>query len=582
MLDPKLNDKVSNTLSTLAVAQLLADNLKNLIKINKTGSPILFDISGALDLTINLLKIAGVSYEELVDTITDMINGKVGNASLSAIDETARKTIATALNVMVNCANSPIIGNDMLDKHDLNGEEVTPPGVEINLSVLDIFNKFSKINPTDLRGTYYYGDVPSQVLTPQQRTIRPSDTWKSGDLDTFIWYTMNMVTSPGPENRKTYWDDRNTKYKNKVQESTPASYSIEEKLPEFNKLFRIEFDDATNNFHIYLDPDRYQNKNGVFNKTIYTFNNDYLKNLRLLYPKPIIASMLDTIANGSISLSVNGGMSLSLAESTINAKITEIIEKVIEGDDTNVEDCFFTFTNNEYNELIRQADLRRKGIKTSTGDTVSSDMFDTDTLMAYLDEISPNATFQEQKTIIKNAITQITGGQAINDIVDYPAFKADTSINYDNWDADSYQNKAIQLLKATIQKIVESVLTPKVVMIYLINYSFANGKMPKTPMDFVILFAGLLKNIIISILDTIINMLFELAMDKIKKLIAVYISQIALERLRKYTDVVKALASNCSITLNVPSLSSTMAGQIDDVRHADILETKDTPGDTNC
>ena len=593
MLDPVLNDKVTNTMSTLAVAQLLADNLPSLIKINKTGSE-LFGISTALDLTLNLLDVAGISYDELVNIVTDVVNGKAGKSSLTAIDEVARTTIVGVLDAMISCANSPIIGNDMLDRHTVNGTTVQPDGVVLNLNVLDIFNKFSKLNPTDLRGGYYYGDTPEYVhpsRNSEVRTVRPSDTWKSGDLDSFIWYTMNMVTNPNPDDRKTYWDDRISKYKKKVEESTTESYdmflngqNIEDINGDdlkLNKLFRIEFDDKTNNFHVYLNPEKYQNKDGVFNKTIYTFNNDYMKNVRLLYPKPIIAGMLDVVANGSISLSANGGVSMSLPESILNSKITEIIENVIESDDTNIEDCYFTFSNNEYNDLIRAAELKRKGIKTTTGDTISADIIDTDELLSCLDEISPSATLQEQKTIIKNAITELSGGNVIDEITDNPMFKFDGTTNYANWNADSFKNKALQLLKALIQKIVESVITPKIVLIYLINYSFANGNLPKTPLDFITVFINLLKNIIIAVLDELINYLFELAMDKIKKLIAIYISQIALEKLQKYKDIIVSLVENCALVINLPS-TTELVGQIDNVRHADILETKDTPGDTNC
>ena len=250
-------------------------------------------------------------------------------------------------------------------------------------------------------------------------------------------------------------------------------------------------------------------------------------------------------------------------------------------DDTNIEDCYFTFSNEEYDKLIRKADLRRRGIVTTTGDTISGSYNDIDEILAQLDSISSSSTLQEEKTIIKNALTQISGGKIIDEYQDNPVFKFSYDTNYNNWSANDLKNKAIELLKAVLRKIVESVLTPKVMMIYLLNYSFANGKIPKTPLDAIAALMKMIRNVVIAVMDELIEILFAWVLEKLKQAISVYVLQMILERINKYKDVLLALIENCTLTINLPS-TTEMVGNIDNVRHADILETKTTPGDTNC
>ena len=578
MLDPKLNDSVANTMSTLAVAQLLADNLPHLIQINKTGNAELLGISSSLGLTLNLLNVAGVSYDELVEKVMSIVGSDAGEDSITAIDSAIRKVVLLEMDGMISCANSPILGDDLMDTGKLRGgtTDVTGTGFVVNLDVLDLFNLFSKANPTDLRGTYFYGDIPTGT--------KPKDVYKSGDLNSFLWYCMNMVQSIDntASNNKVKWGNRNNTIKKGVKESSHETFQNDSFYVDSTgetKYFRVKFDDSTNNFTLYLNPERYRGE--TLNKTIYNFNKDYMDSLRILYGKPLIASILDVLANGSISLDASINGSISLPQSILNSQIEEIIENIIESDDTSIEDCYFTFSNDEYDKLIKEANLRRKGIKSTTGDTVTGSITDVDDILASLDTISSSSTFQEEKTIIKNAITQLTGGNVIDEYQDNPVFQFSADTNYDNWSADDFKNKAIELLKAVIKKIVESVLTPKVLMIYLLNYSFANGKIPKTPLDLVTFFIKMIKNIVIAVMDELIDKIFTWVLEKIKKLISVYVLQIVLESIGKYKDVLLALIENCTLSINLPS-STTLVGNIDNVRHADILETKSTPGDTNC
>lgn len=589
MLDPTLQNQVNNTMSTLAVAQLLADKLPSLIKIQKKSKGTLLDFGDtSLGLTLSLLKLSGMTYKELVDTVVGYINNSVGKASLTAIETAIKGILLSTINGMAGCNNSPFLGDDLLDKHELNGREVMPPGLALNLNVLDTYNLFSKPNPTDPKGGYFYGDVPEEI-----DDCKPANIWKSGDMNAYLWYIMNMVLPEDQviENRRIIWDDRNNTIKKGVVEGTHESYDFDEETldQKTKKIMRVAFNEEDNNFVIYLSPERYyrkrQKKNKLLNKTIYDFNKDYISSLKILYPKPIIAGIMDVVTNSSITAKLSASAKLSMSESVLQSQIEEITEKIIENDDLDIENCFFTFSNKEYDELIRNAGLKQKGITTTTGDTIIGQIDDINALLEKLDEIVPSATFQEQKTIIEGAITEITGGKSV---IDYSGesdyFKLISDMKYPNWSAKDFENKGLVLLKTLIKKIVSCIFTPKVMLIYLYNYSLTNGgKVPTTPMEFMVAFYNILKGVIKAILDAFIDDLFDKAIARLKTLIAKYVKAIVLERVEKYIQITLNLIQNCQLTLTIPNFDGTkINGAIDDVRNADILETQDTPKTDKC
>jgi hypothetical protein len=247
---------------------------------------------------------------------------------------------------------------------------------------------------------------------------------------------------------------------------------------------------------------------------------------------------------------------------------------VIEADDTEIDDCYFTFSNDEYDSLVHEAEVRRKGIKVKRGDTnigVSSNPSD---IIEALEKMTGTSTLQEQKTIIKNtfeAISSVTG--ATDDVIDTKW----------NWDGDSYATNILQLLKSILMQLLEALLTPRVVLIFLINYKFANGELPKSPLDFLSAFLKLLWPVIKSLVDYFIEFLFGEVIERVKELMEIYLLKISLEQLQKFKDIILALIENCTLNINIPYLKKTqMIGNIDNVVGADILEMKGSPDKDNC
>ena len=600
-------------MATIAVSQMLMDRLDSLIKIHKYDVSSI-GINSSLDLTINLAQMLGMSYDEIVELITDFLTRNYGQ-TIRTLDKVVRAAILVALNAMVSCANTPIISDNLLydlepDEREKGRYNFTPASspMVINVSSIDLYGLFSKATPTGNRADFFYGDVPS--------AITPSMTWMSGDLDAFIWHAMNMIEPlskyEGKYHRKLEWDDRNRKFKNLLEEEDVTQYPAgemegyapcgatansywpwvsqpEETDSEMGRkpIFRIDYDDKTNSLSIQFPRETYGERE-IFgfdlgeedkakfrykrNKTIYDFNKDYMENLRLFYVKPVVASVLNAVLNNKLHLEFSG--TLSLEEEITKGEISKILTKVIEADDTEIEDCYFTFSNDEYDELLHEAEMRRKGIMVKKGDTNIGVSADPNGVISLLDQMSPSATLQEQKTIIKNSLTVVASVTGATD---------DVIKNKLNWDGDSFSTNILQLLKNILMQLLEAVLTPRVILVFLINYKFANGKLPKSPLDFLSAFLKMLLPVIKSLVDFFVQFLFEEVLKRIKQLMEIYLLKIALEQLEKYKDIILGLIENCTLNLYIPFIKKTqMIGNIDNVIGADIVETKSSPDKDNC
>ena len=616
MLSSLLNDRIGNTMATIAVSQMLMDRIDSLIKINKYDVSSL-DISSSIGLTINLAQMVGMSYDEIVELITDFLTRNYGE-TIKTLDKIVRAAMLTALDAMVSCANSPIIGDDLLygmtasTSNDSIIFEPAATPINISLNTLDIYNLFSKSSPTGDRADYFYGDVPS--------AITPSMTWMSGDLDAFLWYVINMV-EPESDSEAKYalkviWDDRNKSFKNWLEEEDLSQYSAgemegyapcgetasgywsfagdgEAQITKRKQIFRADYNDRTNSISIQFPRETYgkkkifsfeipqpgvedDEKKDAFtyerNRTIYDFNKDYVDNLRIFYTKPIVSAIVRSACNLRFEFSYGG--TLSLEEEILRGEISKILTKVIEADDTEIEDCYFTFSNDEYDSLVREAELRRKGISLKTGDTNIGVVYDEKKVMDELDGMTGTATLQERKTIIKNTFTIISSVTGATD---------DDITTKFNWDGNSFSNNILQLLKNILMQFLEAFLTPRVVLIFLINYKFANGIIPKTPLDFMSAFLKMIWPVIKALVDYFVDFLFSEVLKRLRELIEIYILKLSLEQLDKFKTIVLALIDNCTLNLYIPYWKKTqMIGNIDNVIGADIIETKSTPDKDNC
>lgn len=291
--------------------------------------------------------------------------------------------------------------------------------------------------------------------------------------------------------------------------------------------------------------------------TIYEFNYDLIMGMKLFDARSIVSALFDTLQNASLGLNV--GLEERHQESTDTIK--EIIKNIINTDDSTVNDCYHTFSNERYNMLLSNTANKR---------------------------LNRTDKFYDAKQILSASLS----GDTVNEeeVLHRAITQAKVTVTEGSDGSDEYgiaNNFIFSLLNNLITAIVQSLLSPKLLMVIVVNQSMmGGGKWEK--FNFSNLFKAL-QDIIVGIVkevkDLIIDKLWKLVATRLDPLITITSDEIVKEQLDSYADVLR------EIMKYAPYVFHFIGGQrqdtkIDDVDYADIdipsENNQDTPNTNNC
>ena len=291
--------------------------------------------------------------------------------------------------------------------------------------------------------------------------------------------------------------------------------------------------------------------------TIYEFNYDFIMGMKLFDARSIVSALFDTLQNASLGLSV--GLEERHQESTDTIK--EIIKNIINTDDSTVNDCYHTFSNERYNMLLSNTANKR---------------------------LNRTDKFYDAKQILSASLS----GDTVNEeeVLHRAITQAKVTVTEGSDGSDEYgiaNNFIFSLLNNLITAIVQSLLSPKLLIVIVVNQSMmGGGKWEK--FNFSNLFKAL-QDIIVGIVkevkDLIIDKLWKLVATRLDPLITITSDEIVKEQLDSYADVLR------EIMKYAPYIFHFIGGQrqdtkIDDVDYADIdipsENNQDTPNTNNC
>lgn len=407
-----------------------------------------------------------------------------------------------------------------------------------------------------------------------------NDVWKSRDFNAFIWSVINK----GPkkwDNRVNFYNKFNeTDYEAKKDDFfNENSVTINGITFEKKNILDCEYvprptnSFATNVLRVYIDKDSYYHKHSVsadgaeikFNKTIFEFNYDYIYSLKLFDTKTLITN----IVNSLLGFSMTGYFSKT--RSVIAGSVGSIVEQIMNSEDDVITDDYFTFSNEEYNELLEKADIAYNGQYKSNNENGSLINLDNDEILDIINSIDDNAEYVPQETRIANVFKEISVTMAKN-----PEVSENTKFGFG---IDIIH----KLIKQTVTEIVMQVLSPKVMILYAINKSIMGDinydKYKENYIDFIL---KNFKNVIVPIIKSVNNIIGELLVNLLKKklmpLLTEFTKKIAIEQAVSYATLISNLVKTCgsaaSVLLNGEGELSTA---IDNVNYADII--KNIPND---
>ena len=259
--------------------------------------------------------------------------------------------------------------------------------------------------------------------------------------------------------------------------------------------------------------------------TVFEFNYDYVMSIKFFDAKVLAHSLMESVLN--MNMGINVGLGVRHQEGTETIK--EIIKNILESDDSEINDCYYTFDNSKYDALLRKAEEKRARQERFGNVTHETGLFDS--VNDILNEYDANAELNEQVDVLHRAITQaaVTVSEGVPD-----SDKFDVEFNF-----------IFDLIEALTTAIVNGILSPKVLMLLEINQKIMGGTWEKFTMkDLLEALRVIIMAIVKEIRDMVIQELLKLVLKALEPIIQMLASILLREQLENYSDAILEIIRN--------------------------------------
>ena len=260
--------------------------------------------------------------------------------------------------------------------------------------------------------------------------------------------------------------------------------------------------------------------------TVFEFNYDYVMSIKLFDAKVLAHSLMESVLNTSLGLSVGVGMRHQEGTEAIK----EIIKNILETDDSEISDCYYTFDNSKYDSLLRRAEEKRARQQRFGNVTHEAGLFDS--VSNILNEYDANSELHEQVDVLHRAFTQaaMTVSEGVPE-----TDKFDVEFNF-----------IFDLIESLTTAIVNGILSPKVLMLLEVNQKIMGGTWEKFTMkDLIQALRSIIVAIVKEIRDMVIQELLKLVLKALEPIIQMLASILLREQLENYADAILEIIRNC-------------------------------------
>jgi len=194
------------------------------------------------------------------------------------------------------------------------------------------------------------------------------------------------------------------------------------------------------------------------NKTLTDLNNDYIDSISLFNTEKLLSNIIDMVF-GTISNASNK----TIKQLENEAKINTVIDKIINSDNNDIiNDKYFVFSNSEKNQQEIDAKNRKEGKKILNTSNQLSTSVSLYSITEMNDSVSSTTNQIQKKDAVSNSLNLIG-----NEVAAY---------SNNSTDHQSLKFNFIQeLINNLIKSIVNTILSPKVISIFIINFKIIYG-----------------------------------------------------------------------------------------------------------
>lgn len=403
-------------------------------KFKSTGISMLKKKLGAIKFVKDVLKILAGAKAIRAIIVTMLAR------DLPKIERFIKNACKCQLKEMINCGNDPEIPDYL---------KYTGAGINIKLRNTDYFGLFT-IDPLSEEGKLLYQDSSAGL--------------NSKDMHTFLYETIQN------ENLSQNWGEQTTQN------------------PIMNITYLGNTQDATNVINIKAS--EYYSEH----KTLTDLNNDYIDSLTLLPTAQMFNQIIDSVL-GVVSFKVK----LPIGWLKKREEVDKVIEKLItEDEEIEIDDSFFSFSNQELWDINQAARLKSQGVTYfTTCDNIEGNV-DLSTLTSATKIMETVSTKSDMEKTIDNTITMLTDEVSKN-----ANEKEKFAIHVEFFD---------KIFKAIQMTMANAILSPKMALLFQINHKLVYGEQApefETPIDFIsknrVLFRAILGVIAVIVLTILMR-----------------------------------------------------------------------------
>lgn len=372
------------------------------------------------------------------------------------------------------------------------------------------------------------------------------------DLDSlFEQYKKQFIDETNYESEYNSLMDKQTKIYNSITDHKGLINTIAQRKLESIRKLKTE---------LAKDELTYRNieQNYYYGHTLMEFNTDYVMSLKLFDSKALLARLLDALT-GCLSVDLH----LSYEQMLVKYETQKMVKSVVETDDAVVSDCFFTFSNTDYDKMLQKAELTREGLYAMNTDNPTGVKVDAESILNSLNNINAGSSNETVQSVIEGSLTEIS--KTLSDV----NYEGSNKVNF-GAEANFIEN----IMNNLAYVIVTAILSPKLYLLLAINVQLLGQQTNLSINDFIEKYRQMIVQILRSVRDTLVQQLVDELMKILGDLAKEVAIKLTVEQAQYYTRLIKRIIDSFR--------SRELDFNIDDVNYADILQEEEEPKEDNC